>query len=210
MLILLNTMAFAFSYTPVKTSVSVEIEQGGTAVIIPEVNCPIPERGELRLADREIGRFDIEFSEPGVYTYTVKVQPDGRTLDFDATVYTVRVFITDENGELQLTSTVFKNDEKYAGHSGSDGPPDRLLFVNALLPPDGALAPQPPPSPPPEEEETLPPAPPPDSHNPKTSDDTDMELWFLVAMIASAGLLALSVVYSVDTNKMIKNKNKIG
>ena len=44
--------------------------------------------------------------------------------------------------------------------------------------------------------------------NPKTIDDTRMEMYFLFAMIASFGLLTLSIVYLIDTQKMIKKKNK--
>ena len=35
-----------------------------------------------------------------------------------------------------------------------------------------------------------------------------MEMYFLFAMIASVGLLTLSIVYLIDTQKMIKKKNK--
>ena len=35
-----------------------------------------------------------------------------------------------------------------------------------------------------------------------------MEIYFLFAIIASAGLLALSIVYLIDTQKMINKKNK--
>ena len=196
LLMLTSTVAFAFSYTPAKVSVPVEIEQGGTAVIIPEVNCPIPEICELKLADGEVGRFYIDFSEPGSYTYSVQVQPDGRDITFDTTVYTVRIYVTDDNGVLKTTAVVYKGDEKYAGHTGSDGTPECLLFANILLPPE--------PTEPSDEGSNV--TPPPDKRNPKTSDDTMMEHYFLVAMIASAGLLGLSVIYLADTNKMIKKK----
>ena len=46
------------------------------------------------------------------------------------------------------------------------------------------------------------------NRNPKTSDDTRMEMYFLFAIIASAGLLALSIVFLIDTQKMINRKKK--
>lgn len=42
--------------------------------------------------------------------------------------------------------------------------------------------------------------------NPQTGDDTKMELYFLLAILASAGLLAISIFYLIDTLKMINSK----
>ena len=191
--------AYAFRYTPVRATVPVEIGQGGTAVMNSEVNCPIPETGELRLADGEVGRFDIDFTEPGSYAYSVQVQPDGRKITFDTTVYTVRVFVTDDNGVLTTTVVVFDGDEKYAGQMGSDGTPGCLIFANVPHPPKPTE-----PTKPSGGESDDPNSP--DKRNPDTGDDSMMERYFLVAMIASAGLLVLSVIYLSDTNKMIRNK----
>ncbi len=147
-LLLFNTALCASAYTPARAEVAVEIRLGGTAVIIPEVNCPIPDKTELRLEDGEVGRFNIQFTEPGVYTYTVKTVPDTRNLDFDSTVYTVKVYVTDENGNLSAVTVVYANGVKYAGEpesgispnsivfdntvpeQGSDGSPDVILFRN--------------------------------------------------------------------------------
>lgn len=195
LLILFNISALA--YSPVRTAVPVEIKLGGTATIIPEVNCPIPESSTLTLDNGEVGRFYIDFTETGIYTYTVKLIPDEREITFDSAVYTVRVFVTDENGELNTTTVVYTGDEKYPGHIGTDGTPDCLIFTNEPVKPT-----------PPEETTDGTDNPPPDKHNPKTSDDTNMEKYFLVAMLASAGLFILSVVYFADTQKMIKEKRK--
>ena len=219
--------AYAFRYTPVRATVPVEIGQGGTAVMNSEVNCPIPETGELRLADGEVGRFDIDFTEPGSYAYSVQVQPDGRKITFDTTVYTVRVFVTDDNGVLTTTVVVFDGDEKYAGQMGSDGTPGCLIFANVPHPPKPTEPTEPTEPTKPsggengdttkpsggESDDTTKPSGgesddpnSPDKRNPDTGDDSMMERYFLVAMIASAGLLALSVIYLSDTNKMIRNK----
>ncbi|MBQ4207102.1 MAG: hypothetical protein II621_02230 [Clostridia bacterium] len=202
--------AYAFRYTPVRVTVPVEIGQGGTAVMNSEVNCPIPETGELRLADGEVGRFDIDFTEPGSYAYSVQVQPDGRKITFDTTVYTVRVFVTDDNGVLTTTVVVFDGDEKYAGQMGSDGTPGCLIFANVPHPPKPTEPTKPSGG---ENGDTTKPSggesddpTSPDKRNPDTGDDSMMERYFLVAMIASAGLLVLSVIYLSDTNKMIRNK----
>lgn len=207
--------AYAFRYTPVRATVPVEIGQGGTAVMNSEVNCPIPETGELRLADGEVGRFDIDFTEPGSYAYSVQVQPDGRKITFDTTVYTVRVFVTDDNGVLTTTVVVFDGDEKYAGQMGSDGTPGCLIFANVPHPPKPTEPTEPTKPSGGENGDTTKPSggesddpTSPDKRNPDTGDDSMMERYFLVAMIASAGLLVLSVIYLSDTNKMIRNKKR--
>ena len=64
--------AHAYAYQPVKAEIEVEVILGGTVAIIPNVNCPIPEKTALTLKDGEIGKFDIEFTEVGVFDYTVK------------------------------------------------------------------------------------------------------------------------------------------
>jgi pilin isopeptide linkage protein len=128
--LLFNTALCASAYTPATAEIAVEIKHGGTAVIIPEVNCPIPDKTELKLEDGEVGRFNIQFTEPGIYTYTVKTVPDSRNLDFDSTVYTVIIYVTDENGTLKAVKLVYAGGVKYAGEPGSDGSPDVILFEN--------------------------------------------------------------------------------
>ena len=267
-----NIIAYAADSSPIDVSVPVEIEQGGTAVIIPEVNCPLPDKTELKLADREVGRFNIHFTETGVFTYAVKVMPDERKLNFDTTVYTVKVFVTDEGGTLSAVTIVYINDVKYSGRTGSDGTPDCLIFTNTFLPPDKTTEPStetrpiipvpttrsggrtvttnPAPTTSPggiitptlpnvttapgrrerparpetttttkpdrsndparPDSTTEPDNPPrPDKNNPKTSDDSRMEMYFIIAMIASAGLLMLSIIYAADCRKLIKaEKNR--
>ena len=46
------------------------------------------------------------------------------------------------------------------------------------------------------------------NRNPKTEDDTRMETYFLFAMLASAGLLALSILYLIDTQKTVNREKK--
>ena len=183
--------AYAYDYQPVKYKIEVEVTLGGTVKIIPNVNCPIPQKTELTLKDGEIGRFDIDFVEPGVFDYTVKTVPDDRDIIFDDTIYNIKIYVTDRDGTLEANMIASKGEEKYS----------RLIFVNTEKGGD---------------EPTTNPTdssdnggPPPDKKgNPKTGDDTRMELYFLFAMIASAGLLALSIVYLIDTRKMINRKNK--
>ena len=183
--------AHAYAYQPVKAEIEVEVTLGGTAAIIPNVNCPIPEKTALTLKDGEIGKFDIEFTEVGVFDYTVKTVPDDRDIEFDDTVYNIKFYVTDNDGRLEATTIASKGEEKYS----------RLIFVNTEKGGDE-------PTTNPTDSSDNGGSPPDKNRNPKTNDDTRMEIYFLFAIIASAGLLALSIVYLIDTQKMINKKNK--
>lgn len=188
---LVGISAHAYDYQPVKAAIEVEITLGGTAAIIPNVNCPIPEKTALTLKDGEIGKFDIEFTEVGVFDYTVKTVPDDRDIEFDDTVYNIKFYVTDNDGRLEATVIASKGEEKY----------NRLIFVNTEKGGDE-------PTTNPTDSSYKGDSPLDINRNPKTGDDARMELSFLFAMIASAGLLTLSIVYLIDTQKMINKKNK--
>ena len=183
--------AYAYDYQPVKAEIEVEVILGGKVAIIPNVNCPIPEKTELTLKDGEIGKFDIEFTEVGVFDYTVKTVPDDRDIEFDDTVYNIKFYVTDNDGRLQATMIASKGEEKYS----------RLIFVNTEKGGDE-------PTTNPTDSSYKGDSPLDKNRNPKTSDDTRMEMYFLFAIIASAGLLALSIVFLIDTQKMINRKKK--
>ena len=187
--------AHAYAYQPVKAEIEVEVTLGGTAAIIPNVNCPIPEKTALTLKDGEIGKFDIEFTEVGVFDYTVKTVPDDRDIEFDDTVYNIKFYVTDNDGRLEATVIASKGEEKY----------NRLIFVNTEK---GGDEPTTNPKETPTDSSDNGGSPLDKNRNPKTNDDTRMEIYFLFAIIASAGLLALSIVYLIDTQKMINKKNK--
>lgn len=187
--------AYAYAYQPVKAEIEVEVTLGGTVAIIPNVNCPIPDNTELTLKDGEIGKFDIDFTEVGVFDYTVKTVPDDRDIEFDDTVYNIKFYVTDNDGRLEATVIASKGEEKY----------NRLIFVNTEK---GGDEPTTNPKETPTDSSDNGGSPLDKNRNPKTNDDTRMEIYFLFAMIASAGLLALSIVYLIDTQKMINKKNK--
>ena len=183
--------AYAYAYQPVRTEIEVEVTLGGTVAIIPNVNCPIPEKTELTLKDGEIGKFEIDFTEVGVFDYTVKTVPDDRDIEFDDTVYNIKFYVTDNDGRLEATVIASKGEEKFS----------RLIFVNTEKGGDE-------PTTNPTDSSYKGDSPLDKNRNPKTSDDTRMEMYFLFAIIASAGLLALSIVFLIDTQKMINRKKK--
>jgi hypothetical protein len=174
--------AYAYDYEPIKYEIEVEVTLGGTVKIIPNVNCPTPQKTELTLKDGETGRFEIDLVEPGVFDYTVQTVPDDRNIVFDDTVYSIKIYVTECVNTLEANMIATKSEEKYSG--------SKLIFVNS------------------EESQDSPTESSNNDRNPKTSDDTRMEIYFLFAMIASVGLLTLSIVYLIDTHKMIKKKNK--
>ena len=183
--------AYAYAYQSVKAEIEVEVILGGKVAIISNVNCPIPEKTELTLKDGEIGKFDIDFTEVGVFDYTVKTVPDDRDIEFDDTVYNIKFYVTDNDGRLQATTIASKGEEKYS----------RLIFVNTEKGGDE-------PTTNPTDSSDSGGSPLDKNRNPKTNDDTRMEIYFLFAIIASAGLLALSIVFLIDTQKMINRKKK--
>ncbi len=107
-----NTVTYAFSYDAVETDIAVEITEGGTAEIVPSVNCPMPNQSSLEIKDGEIGQFHIKFTTIGVYDYTVKTVPDQRNLEFDQKVYYVKIYVKDEGGKLITTIIASNDDEK--------------------------------------------------------------------------------------------------
>ena len=182
--------AYAYDYKPIKYEIEVEVTLGGTVKIIPNVNCPIPQKTELTLKDGETGRFEIDLVEPGVFDYTVKTVPDDRNIIFDDTVYNVKIYVTENVDTLEANMIATKSEEKYSG--------SKLIFVNSEVSSAELTSNL-------QDSQTESSN---NDRNPKTSDDTRMEMYFLFAMIASVGLLTLSIVYLIDTQKMIKKKNK--
>ena len=99
--------------------------------------------------------------------------------------------MTDNDGRLEATVIASKGEEKY----------NRLIFVNTEKGGDE-------PTTNPTDSSDNGGSPPDKNRNPKTNDDTRMEIYFLFAIIASAGLLALSIVYLIDTQKMENDKQE--
>ncbi|MBR0411421.1 MAG: hypothetical protein IJI25_10570 [Eubacterium sp.] len=115
LLFLLQVDCFA-AYVPVSADIWIDIQNGGTAVISGEENCPQPQQSKLTLKDGGSDAFHIVFDHVGEFTYSVKIEPDGRDIQYDSTVYDVKIYVTDDNGELRTSLVVYnpENGEKYA------------------------------------------------------------------------------------------------
>ena len=130
------------------------------------------------------------FSEDFIINFVYSF-PDDRDIIFDDTIYNIKIYVTDRDGTLEANMIASKGEEKYS----------RLIFVNTEKGGDE-------PTTNPTDSSYKGDSPLDINRNPKTGDDARMELSFLFAMIASAGLLTLSIVYLIDTRKMINRKNK--
>lgn len=179
----------AFAAEAESVSIPVEIEGGGTAEIISEVNCPLPESSSVEVKDGATENINISFTTPGDYEYTVKAEAkDG--LYYSPEYYTAAVAVrTDSSGELAATVVLTKADSDYK--------PAKCRFELTEKPTD---APKTEPA-----TQTQAPKEPPTSR-PKTGDDGMLDIYLMICILAAGGLFALSVIYSVSTERLIKRK----
>lgn len=187
----------------VAVDIQVNIKNGGTAVIISEVNSPLPDRSSMTLDDGQTEAFHIEFSEAGSYSYTIRTEPDDRKIYFDNTVYQIKVYVTEENGKLYTSIVIYneKTGKKYSPSGEGGSQPCMVTFVNdpSQDEPDKTE-----PSTAPENTtsaaDTQPTAEATDktpggTSRPQTGDDSTLDFYLLLAIAASAGLFMLSVFY---------------
>ena len=215
--------ASAATYDPVVVDIGVEIVNGGTAEIIPQVNCPYPDPQKLTVVDGESGTVRIELEDVGVYSYQFGVVPDERDIIYDTTVYRADIYVTENDGKLYPIVVLYnmqtgkKYDKKDGGEPISVGFANRLDLptepteeatqntesseVSTQYKPNESLTGETGAFDEPDKSDG-------GGRNsrPQTGDDTKMELYLLIAMIASAGLFLLSVAYMRDTNKLIKKE----
>lgn len=204
MLVTLCLLPFtAFAAEAESVSIPVEIEGGGTAEIISEVNCPLPKESSLEVQDGATENINISFSVPGDYEYTIQAEAkDG--LYYSPEYYTATVAVRADNSG-KLTSTVILT------KAGSNYKLDRCRFViaekqsdeseaNAVTQPADTEQPtdtaqsagtaQSPKDPP--------------TSRPKTGDDGMLDIYLLICIVAAGGLFMLAVIYSVSTERLIK------
>ena len=183
----------------VSAAIPVEIEGGGTAEIISEVNCPLPKESSLEVQDGATENINIGFSAPGDYKYTIQANTK-EGLYYSPEYYTATVAVRADNSG-KLTSTVILT------KAGSNYKPDRCRFVlaekqsdeseaNAVTQPadtaQSAGTAQTPKDPP--------------TSRPKTGDDGMLDIYLMICILAAGGLFMLSVIYSVSTERLIKRK----
>jgi pilin isopeptide linkage protein len=190
MLVTLCLLPFsAFAAETVSVSIPIEIEGGGTAVLITEVNCPLPESSSVEVKDGATENINISFTTPGDYEYTVKAEAkDG--LYYSPEYYTAAVAVrTDSSGELAATVVLTKADSDYK--------PAKCRFELTEKPTEApkteSAAPEQAPKEPP-------------TSRPKTGDDSMLDIYLLICIFAAGGLFMLAVIYSVSTDRLIGRK----
>lgn len=113
----------------VDVPVWVEIRNGGTAVITPEGNSSLPAPSRLTLGANRSEAFHILCTCVGNFTYTVRVEPDERALDFDATEYRTTLSVTEEDRALHVGVVVYTAGED--GKADPDFSPRCVLASNS-------------------------------------------------------------------------------
>lgn len=174
----------------VSVDIPVEIEGGGTAIITSEVNCPLPKTSSIDVENGMTEHINIPFDQPGTYSYTIKTdQVDG--IYYAPDYYTAKIMVAvNEDGSL-YTVTVLTKDK-------SDLKPDVCKFTSSTKEKTTEKEPATTSS---GEQRKDPP-----TSRPKTGDDGMLDIYLLICIFASAGLFALSVSYTVSTNRIIKSR----
>lgn len=191
----------AYAAEAVSVSIPVEVEGGGTAIVISEVNCPLPERSSVEVANGMTENINIVFSVSGDYVYTIQVETKDE-LYYSPVYYTAYVTVRTIGGKLSPSVVLTKPESTYK--------PDSCLFTIAEEPTDtpdtpDSTEPTRPDTPTQTVTPTQSPKNPPTSR-PKTGDDSMLDIYLLICIAASAGLFMLSVIYSVSTERLIGKK----
>ena len=191
LLLLFRITFIAFAAEAAGADIPVVIEGGGTATMIPEVNCPLPAERAIRVDNGRTGHFYISFTEPGEYSYTISaVFSDGdEEIAADEVFHlTVKVFVR-EDGSLYTVSVV--NGSKSANKQ------DQVRFTQTT---ETETAPPPPDS----SEPTTVPTTTPTPGTPRTGDESNLSRYLLIATLSAAGLFALALLYTLNTNKLLR------
>ncbi|MCR5781103.1 MAG: hypothetical protein K6G90_00050 [Clostridia bacterium] len=69
----------AFAAETASAEIQVVIDGGGTAYMTPQDNSPPPTKNPIRVDNGRTGLFHIDFTEAGVYTYTISADFTGTT-----------------------------------------------------------------------------------------------------------------------------------
>ena len=249
------TAGIAFAANTADAVIPVIIEGGGTAYIIPEVNCPLPTENPIQVDNGRTGHFHIEFTEPGEFHYSITMgHPEVRTkksesevfhltvavfVNDDGSLYTVSVINNNESSEKEDEVRFKKDDEETTTAPDTPTYPDIPTFPDSTTKPDSTTesetttksetttAPEVTTTPgmTTKPDSTTKPETPgttgtPETTTsndgqrtfgflrtfgtPKTGDESHLTRYVLVAMGSSAGLFLLALLYTINTNKLIK------
>ena len=200
---------------PVDVDIWINIENGGTAIMTTENNSPLPEESRITVDTDSTEAFHIVFTEAGTFSYNVSVEPDERDIQFDSTVYNIQIYVVEEDGVLHAVVVVYNtgSGQKYAPYDPEAGEPLSVAFANAPDMPNGK----------PVDGTDDPSGGDGGTNNggsggssgssgglpigqPKTGDDTMLGFYLIAAILASAGLFALSILYYIYVVKFVARR----
>lgn len=196
LLLLFPFAGIALAAEEASAVIPVVIDGGGTATMIPEVNSPLPTQGTIQVDNGRTGRFYINFTEPGRYHYTISAafSEDGQTRPADETFrLTVDVYAR-EDGSLYTVSTI--NSNRTAEKE------DQVRF-DKTPEPTTTTQPSDTPTTPTTPTTTEPKKP---SGTPRTGDESHLTQYILIAIASSFGLFCLALLYTLNTNRLIRKE----
>ena len=200
LLLIFQTAGTAFAFEAAYAKIAVTIEGGGKAYMIPEVNCPLPVESVIRVDNGRTGHFHIDFTEVGEYHYLIKAgfsMEDGEREADEVFRLTVTVHERDD-GSLFTSSVINSRNtaEKLEKvHFQKTSETTTQPSETTTQPSEATTQPSETPSNP-------------DSPNkpgtPKTGDESHLSAYVLIVIAASAGLFFLALLYTLNTNKLIR------
>ena len=203
LLLIFQTTGTAFAFEPAYAKIAVTIEGGGKAYMITEVNCPLPVESVIRVDNGRTGHFHIDFTETGEYHYLIKAGFSTEDGEREANeVFRLTVTVHERDDGSLFTSSVINS-------RNTTEKLEQIHFqkTSATTTQPSKATTQP------SEATTRPPQTPsnpdnPDSPNkpgtPRTGDESHLSAYVLVVIAASAGLFFLALLYTINTNKLIR------
>ena len=218
LLLLFRIPISAFAAEAAGVDIPVVIDGGGTAYMIPEVNSPLPTENTLRVDNGRTGHFYINFTETGEYHYTISSassRTEGSAMSDESFRLTVTVMekkdgalsaaaVIDNNQTAEKTDLVrFRKIPAPPSQPNSETPPSEPSSGTTPSEPSSGTTPSGPSS------GTAPSGPSatsPSSGTPKTGDESHLTRYLLLSVAASAGLFGLALLYTVNTNKLVREE----
>lgn len=118
------------AYSPVTLELQVQCtELGGTFEITsPTENAPMPSKTQILVGDKSIGKFSMDYTEPGEYTYVIQqVKGKNANIEREDTVYNIHVIVySTEKETLNVVANITK--------SGETKKVDKITYLNKEKP----------------------------------------------------------------------------
>ena len=190
LLLLFHITGFAFAADAAGVDIPVVIDGGGTAYLIPNINCPLPTESNIHVDNGRTGRFHIDFTEVGEYRYKITAgfsAPGGEEPAEEYFTVTVTVAARPD-GSLYTVIRI--------SSSCKEGKLEHAWFRKTTAPTQPSGTPG----------TTAGPGRPGSPDTPNTGDESHLTGYLTIAIAAAAALFGLALVYAVNTKKLIQGK----